>query len=154
MGETTIARRKLSVSLPLITSLIYVSNARPGLTEEDFLAIMKVSQRNNQRFGISGLLLFNGLNFMQCLEGDRAVAHDRLHHIRLDSRHDGISVVSHREIPRRQFAEWGMAGHYLGARKGSARAELCELLADDAIADSTRAMFQSFGSLGAKFPAL
>lgn len=142
------------MSLPLITSLIYVSNARPDLTEKDFQAIMELSQRNNQRFGISGLLVFNGLNFMQCLEGDRAVAHDRLHRIRLDSRHDGISVVSHREIPRRQFSDWGMAGLYLPSGQREARGNLRELLADDAIADSTRAMFQSFCSLGTRTSAL
>ncbi|WP_417622872.1 BLUF domain-containing protein [Parasphingorhabdus sp.] len=136
----------------LITSLIYVSTAQPGLSEADFLAIMTVSQRNNQRLGISGLLVFNGSNFMQCLEGERAVANDRLHHIGLDERHSGLTIVSHREAPERQFAEWDMAGQYLPVQEGLAQTGLSKILSGNAVADTTRALFQSFRSLGAQLP--
>ncbi len=140
------------MSSPLITSLIYVSTARAGLSLDDFLGIMAVSQRNNQRFGITGLLVFNGINFMQCLEGDRAATNDRLHHIGLDDRHSGITVVNRREAASRQFAGWHMAGRYLSAEEGLGQAGLLETLSDESVADATRTIFQSFRSLGGSLP--
>jgi hypothetical protein len=136
----------------LITSLIYVSTARPGLDQEEFLAIMTVSQRNNQRLGITGLLVFNGFNFIQCLEGDRAAANDRLHCIGQDGRHSGMTILSHREAPGRQFGQWDMAGHYLPVQHGMAESGLTELLSGETVTDATRTLFQSFRSLGAKIP--
>lgn len=138
--------------LPLITSLIYVSTARAGLSLDDFLGVMTVSQRNNQRLGITGLLVFNGLNFMQCLEGDRAAAKDRLHHIRLDDRHSGISILNQQETGNRQFSGWHMAGRYLPAEKSLGETGLLEILSDDAVSDATRTIFQSFRSLGGNLP--
>lgn len=132
----------------LITSVIYVSTASAGLSRDDFLVVLKVSQRNNRRFGLTGLLVFNGTNFMQCLEGDRAAVNDRLHHIGLDERHGGLSIVSHRETPHQQFPRQPMIGRYLPAGQALGQADLLEILSDDAVSDATRTLFQSFRSLG------
>lgn len=138
--------------LRLITSLIYVSTARTGLSLDDFLAILTVSRRNNQRFGITGLLVFNGINFMQCLEGDKAATNDRLYQIGADDRHSGLTIVSQRETANQQFMGWHMAGRYLPAQLDSGQADLPELLSDDAVSDATRTLFQSFRSLGRGLP--
>ena len=132
----------------MITSLVYVSTATVGLSLDDFLAILDVSQRNNQRFGISGLLVFNGTNFMQCLEGDRAAVNDRLHHIGRDDRHNGLSVIDNRELSKRQFAEWDMGGRYLPEAKCLRQVDLVDILSKDTVSDQTRTSFQSFRSLG------
>lgn len=136
--------------LRLITSIIYVSTARPGLVEEDLLAIQTSAQRNNARFGITGLILFNGFNFMQCIEGDRASANECLHRIELDDRHSGMTVITHGEISSPQFSQWRMFGALLPVQSEVAQAGLDHLLAGDAVTDATRTLFQSFGSLGAK----
>tara|TARA_R110002033_G_scaffold45182_6_gene88458 strand:- start:401 stop:829 length:429 start_codon:yes stop_codon:yes gene_type:complete len=136
----------------LITSLIYVSTARPGLAEEDLLAIQISAQRNNARCGITGLILFNGFNFIQCIEGDRASANECLNRIERDDRHSGMTVVSHGEISSPQFSQWRMFGPLLPAQSEWAQAGLDQLLAGDAVTDATRTLFQSFGSLGAKTP--
>ncbi len=137
---------------PLITSLIYVSTARAGLGLDDFLEIMAVSKRNNQHVGITGLLAFNGLNFLQCLEGNRAATNDRLHHIEMDDRHSGVTIVNQREATRRQFPDWHMAGQYLPAGRGLGQADLREALSDDTVSDVTRTIFQSFFALGGSLP--
>ena len=51
--------------------LAYVSNARLGLNQNDLDSIMHTSKLRNKLAGVTGLLLFNGVNFMQVLEGDR-----------------------------------------------------------------------------------
>ncbi|WP_417819020.1 BLUF domain-containing protein [Tritonibacter scottomollicae] len=140
------------MSSPLIASLIYVSTARSGLGLDDFLKIMAVSQRNNQRFGITGLLAFNGLNFMQCLEGDRAATNECLHRIELDDRHSGVTVVNQREATRRQFSDWHMAGQYLPAGQGLGQTDLQQALSDDAVCVATRTIFRSFFTLGGNLP--
>lgn len=136
----------------LITSLIYVSTAKPGLAEEDLQAIQTTAQRNNARLGITGLILFNGFNFMQCIEGDRASANECLNRIERDDRHSGMTVVSHCEIASPQFSQWRMFGPLLPVQSEWTQAALDQLLAGDAVTDATRTLFQSFGSLGAKTP--
>ncbi len=144
----TTVQRKLSVPSRLITSLIYVSTARCDLSLEDFLGIMTVSQRNNQRFGITGLLVFNGTNFMQCLEGDKAATNDCLRKIGSDERHNGITILSHELRAKPEFSGWHMAGRYLPAEQCLGEASLAALLADEAVSEATRTLFQSFRSLG------
>jgi len=133
-----------------ITSLIYVSTARPGLDQDEFLSILGVAERNNQRVGITGLILYNGFNFIQCLEGDRASVNDRLYHIGLDDRHNGLTILSHDDMPSRQFAQWSMAGQYLPIQQGLLQADVAKILSDDAVIEATRRLFESFLSLGAK----
>ena len=142
--------RKSSVSRPSITSLVYVSTARPGLDQNDFQDIMTVAERNNQRLGITGLVMFNGFNFMQCIEGERAVAKDRLHRIGMDDRHTGLTILSHHEIANRQFAQWYMAGQYFPVKCGLPQSALSEILSDNSVSENTRNLFQSFRSLGAR----
>lgn len=134
--------------LRLITSVTYVSTARAGLSLEEVLAILTVSRRNNRRFGITGLLVFNGINFMQCLEGDRAATKDRLYNIGLDERHSGLTVVNHHERSEPQFSGWDMAARYWPTDQSLGQADLVTILSGDTVSETTRALFQSFQSLG------
>lgn len=136
--------------LRTITSLVYVSTSRPGLDQDDLLTIMTVSQRNNERAGITGLILFNGFNFMQCIEGERALANECLHRIGLDERHSGMTIISHREIAAPQFAESRMVSPFLASQPQLAKSDLAMLLSNAAVNEATRTLFQSFLSLGNK----
>lgn len=147
-ASQTTAKRKSHVPIPSITSLIYVSTARPGLEHHDLLAIMSVAQSNNQRSGITGLILFNGFNFMQCIEGERAAAHDCLRRIERDDRHSGMTIISQREMPARQFNQWRMVGPSLPAQSDFADTDLSSLLYHQAVTEATRTQFESFLSFG------
>ena len=133
-----------------ITSLIYASTAKPGLDSQDLLAIMSVAESNNQRAGITGLVLFNGFNFIQCIEGERVPALDCLRRIERDDRHSGMTIISQREIPGRQFTQWRMAGQSLPVQPDFSAAELMGLLSHEAITEQTRTQFASFLSFGFK----
>ncbi|MEH6790063.1 BLUF domain-containing protein [Parasphingorhabdus sp.] len=133
-----------------ITSLIYVSTARAGLNHDDFKTIISVARRNNERCGVTGLILFNGFNFMQCIEGEKGTTNDRLHAIRLDERHSGMAVIDQRQSSGRQFAPWHMAAFFVSPQADHNPTALAEILAGETVAEPTRMFFQNFLTLGAK----
>lgn len=63
--------------------------------------------------GLTGALVFNENFFLQAMEGERAVISDQLWSLATDSRHNGLVLVSARNIERRDFEGWmvGFAGH-------------------------------------------
>ncbi len=138
--------------LRTITSLIYVSTAEPGLDHDDLLAIEDVARRINEQAGITGLLLFNGFNFLQCVEGERAVVQDCMLRIDRDDRHSGITIVSRREVAKRQFANWHIAYRTGRFQNNLTNEEMANLLAQDTVFEATRTLFESFLSFGIKTP--
>lgn len=91
-----------------LLSLIYVSSAREPLSADDLFALLNTSRRNNQRQGITGMLLYKGGNFMQALEGETESIR-RLHEkIQRDRRHHGLLTLLERPIEARQFTQWSM----------------------------------------------
>ena len=133
-----------------ITSLIYVSTAKAGLNHDDFSTIISVARRNNERCGVTGLILFNGFNFMQCIEGEKGTTNDRLRAIGLDQRHSGMTVISQRQSSGRQFAPWHMAAYFVAAQGDQSQTELADILASETVAEPTRMFFHNFLTLGAK----
>lgn len=142
--------KELCVSPCSITSIIFVSTAKPGLGQEDFLAIKTVVQRNSERFGITGLLACNGFNFIQCIEGDPAAVEDLLYRIERDDRHSGMIVLSHGKAETRQFAQLHMVGRYWSLPQNSTQDELSTILAENSVSGVARMLFHSFNTLGVK----
>jgi hypothetical protein len=90
-------------------SLIYVSSSVKLLNEQELLDILKVSRENNEKFDVTGLLLYKGGNFMQVLEGPEDQVGKLYEIIKKDRRHKDVSVISREEIQKRQFPNWEMA---------------------------------------------
>ncbi|KQM88584.1 activator of photopigment and puc with BLUF domain protein [Sphingomonas sp. Leaf23] len=88
--------------------LIYVSTARSGSTI-DVDQILAVSQRNNRRDGITGLLHHRGRRFLQALEGAPDMVEKTYARIAADPRHFAIVILSRREVAAREFGDWAMA---------------------------------------------
>jgi len=88
--------------------LMYVSTARPGLTDYDIDEIVANASTNNRNQDITGILAFNGTNFAQILEGEEFTVDTLYTAIKLDGRHEGIITVGEREVGKRAFPEWGM----------------------------------------------
>ena len=117
----------------MLTRLIYHSENHLGSSGGKMIAslnsILDASNRNNQRDGITGALLFDTMWFIQILEGEREAISATLRRIMGDERHDAITVMDARPIETRQFGNWWMglamlrgdgdallARHGLGAR--------------------------------------
>ncbi len=136
-----------------LDSVIYVSTARVNLTERDVIDIIETSQRNNAGSGITGILCFNGTNFMQFLEGDRDIINARVSLIEADSRHDGMVIINRSVSPTREFPGWTMATSMIDTEDYGEGQELADLLAPDTVTAATREVFNNFRALGQGFPS-
>ena len=96
----------------MLTRLIYHSENHLGSTGGKMIAslnsILDASNRNNQRDGLTGALLFDTLWFIQILEGEREAVSATLRRIMGDERHDAVTVMDARPIEARQFGNWWM----------------------------------------------
>lgn len=92
-----------------LKSLTYTSWASPSLRTEDVDAILASARRNNPLQGLSGLLIFNGTNFMQILEGVEPAIDELVERLKVDRRHSNMSIRDERTIDQRVFPDWAMA---------------------------------------------
>lgn len=91
----------------MITQYLYISTA-PSLSREEVDGILESSARNNPERGITGLLLYNGRNFLQLLEGSEAELVSLMLRISHDPRHSGVSVLERRIIDDPMCPGWAM----------------------------------------------
>lgn len=88
--------------------LVYISTAREAVPAAELQRILATSRRNNARDRISGLLFFDGMRFLQALEGEPEKVVAAYERIRADKRHMGLVVLSRREVETREFGDWSM----------------------------------------------
>jgi Sensors of blue-light using FAD len=91
----------------VLSQYLYISTA-PTLPREEVESILATSARNNPERGITGLLLFNGRNFLQLLEGEESEVARLMERITQDPRHSGVSVLDRRTIAERACPDWAM----------------------------------------------
>jgi class 3 adenylate cyclase len=89
--------------------LTYISKFADQLSDKDIEEIGRVSQKNNKRDNITGVLLCSGGFFYQIIEGDEDPV-DRLYEkILKDERHtDILCLKSEENISDRLFPDWSM----------------------------------------------
>jgi len=89
--------------------IVYCSQAaRPDLALPLLAEVLAVSDRNNRRDGLTGVLLISRGRFFQVLEGAAQNLDRTMNRIRLDPRHHDVELVSRRPIRSRRFGEWAM----------------------------------------------
>ncbi|MGP3699751.1 BLUF domain-containing protein [Rhodobacter sp. NSM] len=91
-----------------LISLTYKSRARLADPEVDILNIVRMSRVMNPRFGITGILFYNGFHFVQTLEGPRSGCNELFSCISRDPRHEELVTFGLSEIERRRFPDWSM----------------------------------------------
>jgi hypothetical protein len=91
-----------------LTRITYCSELS-GVDKDAISNILEVSRQKNAKAGISGMLLFNGTYFLQCLEGGRAVVNDTYQRIMCDTRHCRPMLLAYEDIAEREFGDWEMA---------------------------------------------
>lgn len=90
-----------------LTRLVYVSN-HGGTTEEALGDILATSCGNNERDGITGVLVASDEDFMQFLEGSRTAVAECMMRIMKDARHQKIRILLAGETESRLFPQWSM----------------------------------------------
>jgi hypothetical protein len=98
----------------MISHLTYVSSATSLLPVGELHGLLDEARANNERDGITGMLLYRDGNFMQTIEGDGGAIADLHARLDLDPRHTGLTVLLHGERAERRFEGWSMAFRDLG----------------------------------------
>lgn len=87
--------------------LLYISTAREPVTDDTISQILQVSRRNNERDGITGLLVVGRRRYLQVLEGDERTVAETFDRIAADPRHHSCVLLGKRQADR-QFSRWSM----------------------------------------------
>lgn len=88
--------------------LVYLSVADDDLDWSGIGPILKVSQANNGRDGVTGLLLYDGGSFLQVLEGQREAVLTTFDRIRADPRHHDVKLMLSETVAAPAFEDWAM----------------------------------------------
>ena len=92
-----------------LDSLVYVSSAVRLLSHEEIDYLLRRARERNKGYGVTGILLYIGGNFMQYIEGPRDNVDIIYKIIQEDELYSGIILVSREAIESRQFGDWAMA---------------------------------------------
>jgi hypothetical protein len=127
--------------------LTYISTVRKNV-EVDLDAILQTSRRNNRANGITGLLIADGIRFLQALEGDGPTVEATFLRIKEDPRHIAIVMLSMREIQTREFGSWDMACNRVGTVQDvMSLGDTVDALVTQVPDKNTQALFSSFARI-------
>lgn len=91
--------------------IVFVSDA-VGVAKDGLLPlidIIGVSDRNNRRDHLTGVLLRHGGRFLQVVEGARVDLDRMMARVSQDRRHENMRLLSDRPVEHRLFPDWPMA---------------------------------------------
>jgi hypothetical protein len=88
--------------------IVYVSTATSEMSDEDLEFILRESVRRNREGDITGVLLHNGGNFMQCIEGPEAAMAETFARIKSSRLHYGVIELMNDPVDVRSFGAWHM----------------------------------------------
>ena len=89
--------------------LVYVSNSPDTLSKEELISILRTNSEKNQREEITGLLVYEGGDFMQVLEGPEQRVNQLMERIKKGSQYGRVNVLLREEVEERYFPKWSMA---------------------------------------------
>ncbi len=88
--------------------IIYASRVSRRLAAAEVTALCDVARERNIADGITGMLLYDGLRFLQAIEGERAPIESTMDRIARDERHHEIDYVQRTDVGAREFSRWSM----------------------------------------------
>lgn len=89
--------------------LAYISTAAHDFSASDLEELLIAARSRNEFEDITGVLMYNGVNFAQFLEGSRDSIDRVFSSIQVDDRHTGVIKIIDREISQRSFSSWRLA---------------------------------------------
>src|ERR1700692_2422441 len=85
------------------------SAASQLFTKGELLALLEDTRATDTRLGITGMLLYEGGNFLQVLEGGQEAVRKLVAPIKVDRRHKRFNVLLSETSERRLFLDWSIA---------------------------------------------
>lgn len=92
----------------MLSQLVYVSNRKQTCTEKEIDKILDSCKRNNPSLGITGVLLYSEMKFIQLVEGDAKLIMELYDKIKQDPRHSSPILISYGPIKEKAFPSWHM----------------------------------------------
>jgi hypothetical protein len=88
--------------------LVYCSVAIRPFDTKDIVDLLTISRKNNEKAGITGMLLYIDETFFQVLEGDEENLHNLYKKIECDERHTKVVKLIEEPVDKRTFSDWSM----------------------------------------------
>ena len=88
--------------------LVYASSSVKPCSSDELLQLLDKARQNNEKLGITGMLLYKDGDFMQVLEGDEAQVHSLSAQIAKDPRHKDMVTILEGHCTEREFPDWSM----------------------------------------------
>ena len=96
-----------------LSFFLYTSRLATGINSSSVGTIIKQARALNAATGITGVLGFDGENFVQYVEGPPIAVHKLLASITSDKRHSELNIKAQGEnISIRKFPDWQMGYAY------------------------------------------
>lgn len=92
----------------ILLRLTYISRYNTDNANIEVARILEQARRNNERNGISGVLVMNEDYFLQSIEGARPVINELLAKLIKDNRHFSFQIVDCREVEQQRWDKWSM----------------------------------------------
>ena len=112
-----------------LTSVTYTSLAHINGSSE-FEELETSSREWNARNDVTGFLVFNGIHFLQLIEGGEAIIDDLVERVRKDPRHTGFEIRDRQKVERRSFPGSPLQVVRVNASYFEARDAIAERLPD------------------------
>ena len=137
----------------MIYRLLYVSTATANLSALDLDSILETAQYRNAANGLTGLLVFTGVQFMQLLEGPKEAVEAIFEAICADPRHHAVARLIAEPTHERSCPNWAMALRVVEAPEDGPRAlfevddETLKAFLPQGMAPDLKILFQSFNTM-------
>lgn len=128
-----------------LVSLLYVSKVNIELNAERLAELERRAATFNAEQGVTGLLVFNGANFVQLIEGDAPAINRVMERIERDDMHSNIHILRNSPMRERECPEWGMRCHFFQFVEEGAAEKFANTLPSSMLPD-TRLIFTSLAS--------
>ena len=92
----------------MLKRIKYVSRFEKPMSADAIEHIGEQSRANNERLGLTGLLMASGGIFYQVLEGPAEHVDEVYRRIVSDGRHTDLLLISSEDVEERQFPDWSM----------------------------------------------
>lgn len=91
-----------------LRTIVYVSSAVQAFSVPELEALLLQARALNLLAGITGVLLHNDGNFMQCFEGPEDAVAKTYQRIKANRRHGNLMELFSESLPQRYFEGWEM----------------------------------------------
>lgn len=107
MGAFLIANAFLK-KFQMLKRILYTSKASHVMGTLAIFRLLTESRIKNQKFEITGHLLFDENHFLQCFEGPAQNVDNLWLCVKRDYRHYNVELMLNKEVTQRKFSDWSM----------------------------------------------